>query len=135
MQKKQETSDNCLRRNPTGTNRRKGDITMTRYLALIAALALTATATISTVEAKKLTVTQRHDILSNRINCAQKAGNLTLKEANDLREDLADVCERQSRMKADNGGKLSYADITKIEKDLNGISNKIHKKHLAKRVD
>ncbi|MBY0358235.1 MAG: hypothetical protein K2W82_09565 [Candidatus Obscuribacterales bacterium] len=108
---------------------------MTRYLAFIAALALTATATISTVEAKKLTVTQRHDILSNRINSAQKAGNLTLKEANDLREDLADVCERQNRMKADNGGKLSYADITKIEKDLNGISNKIHKKHLSKRVD
>jgi hypothetical protein len=38
-------------------------------------------------------------------------------------------------MKARNGGKLSYANISEIEKDLNKISNKIHKKALEKRVE
>lgn len=110
---------------------------MTRYASLIVATSLISMATATTImaDAKKLTVTQRQQILSSRINKAQISGGLTLKEANSLRDDLADITEDERDMKMKNGGKLSYADLTKIEKDLNGISNKIHKKQLAKRID
>jgi len=86
-------------------------------------------------KARRYTVTQRHQILAAKINRMEKAGELTLREARDLRDDNQDVWQKVSRMKARNGGKLSYKNIAEVEKDLNGISNKIHKKALAKRVE
>lgn len=38
-------------------------------------------------------------------------------------------------MRSKNGGKLSYKDMSKIEKDLNEISVALHKKELNKRID
>lgn len=83
----------------------------------------------------KLTITQRHDILKAKINRMQKANELTVKEANNLRDDANDIWEKVSRMKSKNGGKLSYKNIDEIEKDLNGLSTSIHKKALEKRVE
>jgi hypothetical protein len=89
----------------------------------------------SEAKARRYTVTQRHQILGAKINRMEKAGELTLREARDLRDDNQDVWQKVSRMKARNGGKLSYKNIAEVEKDLNSISNKIHKKALQKRVE
>lgn len=105
---------------------------MIRYVSLIVAITIIAMAA---ADAKKMTVTQRQYILMGQVNRAEKAGELTMKEAGSLRDDLAGIRDRESRMKNNNGGKLSYADITKIEKDLNKLSNKLHKHELSKRVD
>ncbi len=89
----------------------------------------------SEAKARRYTITQRHQILSAKINRMEKAGELTMREARDLRDDNQDVWEKVRRMKNRNGGKLSYKNIAEIEKNLNSISNKIHKKSLAKRVE
>lgn len=89
----------------------------------------------SEARARRYTITQRHEILAAKINRMEKAGELTLKEARDLRDDNRDVWQKVNRMKARNGGKLSYKNIAEVEKDLNRISNRIHKKALEKRVE
>ncbi len=89
----------------------------------------------SEAKARRYTITQRHQILASKINRMEKAGELTLREARDLRDDNQDVWQKVSRMKARNGGKLSYKNIAEVEKDLNSISNKIHRKALQKRVE
>ena len=89
----------------------------------------------SEAKARRYTVTQRHEILAAKINRMEKAGELTLREARSLRDDNQDLWKKVSRMKARNGGKLSYKNIAECEKDLNSISNRIHKKALAKRVE
>ncbi|MBX9948876.1 MAG: hypothetical protein K2Y39_06925 [Candidatus Obscuribacterales bacterium] len=89
----------------------------------------------SEAKARRYTITQRHEILAAKINRMERAGELTLREARDLRDDNRDVWKKVSRMKARNGGKLSYDNIAEVERDLNKISNKIHKKALAKRVE
>lgn len=89
----------------------------------------------SEARARRYTLTQRHEILAAKINRMQKSGELTLKEANSLRDDNADVWKRVAKMKAKNGGKLSYENQADIEKALNKISNRIHAKSLAKRVE
>lgn len=89
----------------------------------------------SEAKARRYTITQRHEILAAKINRMEKAGELTLREARNLRDDNQDVWQKVRRMKARNGGKLSYKNIAEIEKDLNSISNRIHKKALEKRVE
>lgn len=81
------------------------------------------------------TITQRQNELSMRIRRGERANELTAKEAAHLREDIADVKDREARMRSKNGGKLSYKDMSKIEKDLNDISVALHKKELNKRID
>lgn len=89
----------------------------------------------SEAKARRYTITQRHQILAAKINRMEKAGELTLREARGLRDDNQDLWQKVSRMKAKNGGKLSYKNIAECEKDLNRISNKIHSKSLSKRVE
>ncbi len=89
----------------------------------------------SEAKARRYTITQRHEILAAKINRMEKAGELTLKEARSLRDDNQDLWRKVVRMKAKNGGKLSYKDIAECEKDLNRISTKIHAKALEKRVE
>ncbi|CAN5342866.1 hypothetical protein BH11CYA1_BH11CYA1_47730 [soil metagenome] len=84
--------------------------------------------------ARRYTITQRHNALVAKINRFQRSGELTLKEADSLRNENADILRREARLKSKNGGKLSYKDIAHIEDDLNDLSNKIHKKSLNKRV-
>jgi hypothetical protein len=86
------------------------------------------------VEAKKWTVTQRQQRLSGEINSAFKANQLTLEESESLRRECDKVTEQEQKMKEKNGGKLSYSDDTQLERNLNKISNKLHKKMLEKRV-
>jgi len=84
--------------------------------------------------AKKITVTQREGILRSKIDRGEKSGELTLKEATKLRAEEANIIETQDRMKSNNGGKLSYKDLTTLESDLNKLSDKLQKKELEKRT-
>jgi hypothetical protein len=112
---------------------------MNRLVALtITALSLSVMTTLvqPTVAQAKVhyTITQRQEMLRKEVNAGQKANELTLKEADSLRDRLTSITEDESKMKAKNGGKLSYKDEGKIEKKLNSISVDMTKQKLAKRV-
>lgn len=102
-------------------------------LMLCSVLAL-ASLSIGSVEAKKWTVTQRQERLSSEIDSAYRANQLTLKEADKLKGEVLRIAEREQKMKVKNGGKLSYENTNDLEKDLNSLSVKLHKKVLEKRV-
>ncbi|MCC6979315.1 MAG: hypothetical protein IT343_13405 [Candidatus Melainabacteria bacterium] len=89
----------------------------------------------SEAKGRRYTITQRHEILQAKINRMEKAGELTMREARSLRDDNQDLWNKIVKMKAKNGGKLSYKNIAECEKDLNRISTKIHAKALEKRVE
>jgi hypothetical protein len=84
--------------------------------------------------ARKWTVTERQEALSKDIDAAFKSNQLTLKERDDLKSQHQKISDRISSMQKKNGGKLSYDDNRKLEKDLNGLSVKLQKKILDKRV-
>ncbi len=89
---------------------------------------------ISSADARKVTITQRQQMLMAKIAHSEKSGDLTKDEAVSLRNEEAKIVERETEMKNKNGGKLSYADMNSLEKDLNKLSAKLQKKELAKRV-
>ena len=92
-------------------------------------------ARVSPVEARKnWTITQRQVQLRKEVESGQKANELTLKEANTFRDKLSDLTGDEAKMRAKNGGKLSYKDEGKLEKRLNSISVDLHKQKLAKRT-
>lgn len=99
-------------------------------LSLVAALASTS----QPAQARKWTISERQRAVAYKIKAGERSGELTLKEANDLRDKLSDISSKISEYRADNGGKLSYKDQGKIESRLNDVSNKIHKLELEKRV-
>jgi hypothetical protein len=80
------------------------------------------------------TVTQRQVQLNKEVTGGQKANELTLKEATDLRDRLSGITNDEQKMKSKNGGKLSYKDEGKLEKKLNSISVDMQKEKLAKRT-
>lgn len=84
---------------------------------------------------RRYTISQRHTALLAKINRFEKSGELTLKEANSMRDENSHIADREAKMKSKNGGKLSYKNINTIEDELNDLSNRIHKKSLNKRVD
>jgi hypothetical protein len=84
--------------------------------------------------AKHWTVTQRQDALLKEIDSSFKANQLTAKEHDDLRNEQQKIIVREKSMKEKNAGKISYEDNRRLEKDLNTLSLKLHKKVLAKRV-
>jgi len=84
--------------------------------------------------AKTWTVDDRQVQLMKDINAGQKAGELTLKEAEKLRSDLADVSRKKAKMKAKANGKLTADDKLKLESDINKISTDIRKLKLEKRL-
>lgn len=86
------------------------------------------------VQARKYTIYDREVSLERKINAAYKANQLTLKEADGMKNKLKDIKEDEQNMKSKNGGKLSYENMNDIEKDLNKVSNKLNKKMLEKRV-
>lgn len=98
-------------------------------LSLIAAFAVSPV-----VQAKKYTISDREVSLEKKVDAAYKANQLTLKEADNLKSKLSDVKDEEVKMKQKNGGKLSYENLTKLEKDLNKISEKLQHKMLEKRV-
>lgn len=85
-------------------------------------------------DARRWTIYQRQVKLAREIDQGQRSGDLTLKEADNLRHEQAKINSRIAEMKAKNGGKISYEDQNKLEKMLNQLSVSIKKKKLAKRV-
>jgi competence protein ComGC len=83
---------------------------------------------------KQWTVTDRQDELKKRVDKDEKSYELTQKEAGKLRSRLQDITDREQKAKDKNGGKLSYKDEGKAEKNLNSVSLDIDKHQLAKRV-
>jgi uncharacterized membrane protein YgaE (UPF0421/DUF939 family) len=110
---------------------------MNKYysLSIVASILLIQATAMPPIQAKApVTITERQEMLLDKVNKAEKSGELTADEANSLRNSHAKIMDKETRMKSKNGGKLSYKNINQIEKDLNKISNKLHKKELAKRV-
>ncbi len=104
-------------------------------LSLMMATGMSTLLSVTEASAKpKVTITMRIERLTAKINKSQKSNELTLKEADHLREDIADINAKIEKAKEKNGGKLSYADENKIEKDLNKVSLKITKNSLNKRT-
>ncbi|MBS1992394.1 MAG: hypothetical protein JSS86_16565 [Cyanobacteria bacterium SZAS LIN-2] len=87
------------------------------------------------VTKKPMTITDRIEELSKKIDAGQKANELTLDEADDLRKKITKLNEKIDKWKAKNGGKLSYKDQNAAEKDLNKVSVKLLEKQLAKRTE
>ncbi len=82
----------------------------------------------------KYTITDRQVSLEKKVDSAYAANQLTLKETDNLKGKLKWVKDEEQKMKDKNGGKLSYKDKTTLERSLNGISEKLQKKMLEKRV-
>jgi septal ring factor EnvC (AmiA/AmiB activator) len=84
---------------------------------------------------KKWTIYERQVDLQKRIEKGEKSNELTKKEADKLRDRMADIKDRVEKWTAKNGGKLTYKDQGKIEKDLNKVSTDLTKWSLEKRLD
>lgn len=84
--------------------------------------------------AKTWTVDERQTQLMQDINAGQKSKELTLKEANKLRSDLADVARKKKKFLQKNKNKLSPEDTAILEGDLNKVSVNISKLKLEKRT-
>jgi len=86
-------------------------------------------------KSKVWTIEARQAQLMKDINEGQKGQQLTKKEADRMRSDLADVSRKKKKMKnkADDG-KLTEDNKKELEGDLNKISDSIHKYKLEKRV-
>jgi hypothetical protein len=109
-----------------------GRARMMRAVGLALCLTL---AFVPCVSAKKWTVTEREVALEQKIAKAEKASQLTSREAEKLRKKLAAIRFKQAKMKAGNDGKLSYEDNERLEKLLNSLSLEIQKFQLEKRID
>ncbi len=107
------------------------------FLGLVITASFGAALTVAAPEGQakpKVTITDRIEILSKKIDKGQKANELTLKEADKLRSNITKINEKIEKAKSKNGGKLSYEDESKIEKDLNKVSVKLTAKELDKRT-
>jgi peptidoglycan hydrolase CwlO-like protein len=83
---------------------------------------------------KKVTITDRVQELSDKIDAGQKDNELTLDEATDLHKKITKINEKIDKCQSKNGGKLSYKDQNSVEGDLNKVSVKLLKLQLAKRT-
>lgn len=102
---------------------------------VICALALTCTSDMKAIcKGKTWTIADRQQQLMQEINKAQKEKELTVKEANKLRQELAKVARRKTKFKAADQN-LDNDQKKKLESDLNDISVKIKKLQLEKRVN
>jgi hypothetical protein len=83
---------------------------------------------------KKWTITERSEALKKEVDAGQKAGELTAKESESLKEQAGKIDAKIVKMKSKNDGKLSYDNENSLEKDLNKLSLRIQKLKLEKRV-
>jgi len=113
---------------------RRKQMTFCKTPLICCALALLVCTSPGPSSAKRWTITQRQEALLKEIDSSFKANQLTAKEHDDLREEQQKIIAREKSMKEKNGGKISYEDNRKLEKDLNALSVKLQKKVLAKRV-
>jgi hypothetical protein len=84
--------------------------------------------------AKHITADEGQAQLMQQINAGQKSNELTVKEANKLRKDLAHVARKKAKMLGKTNRKLTDENIVEIKSDLNEISSNIHKLELEKRA-
>lgn len=96
---------------------RKTTLTLATLLAL-----LLASSPLLPSEAKKWTVTQRLEKISKEIDEGRTGNELTVKQVETLKKEIADIKERMETMKAKNANKLSIPDTNKIHKELNDLS-------------
>lgn len=94
-------------------------------ITTIAVALLVMVASPQSALAKKWTVTQRVEKLSAEIDEGRKANELTVKQVESLKKDIADLKERMDKMKAKNGGVLSVPDTKKLHDDMTDLSVKI----------
>lgn len=107
---------------------------MRRVVTLAVIAGMFATGFFQSADAKKWTIYQRQAALNKRVSAAERAKELTFKEAQSFKDDLADIEEDKCKMITKNNGKLSYEDEEKLEKRLNKVSVKIQDKKLEKRL-
>ena len=80
-------------------------------LTLAAALAfLLATSPLLPSEAKKWTVTQRLEKISKEIDEGRAGNELTVKQVESLKKEVADIKDRMEAMKTKNADKLSIPE-------------------------
>ena len=75
--------------------------------------------------AKTWTVDQRQTQQMKDINAGQKSGQLTVKQSEKLRHNLAQVARKKKQMKAKENGKLSSEDTQTLHNKLNRVSTDI----------
>jgi hypothetical protein len=75
-------------------------------------------------DAKKWTVTERLVKISKEIDEGRIGNELTVKQVEDLKKEVADIKDRMEKMKTKNGNKLSIPDTNKVHKELNDLSVK-----------
>jgi hypothetical protein len=76
---------------------------------------------------KVWTVDERQAQQMKDINLAQKSGQLTAKQSEQLRKGLANVARRKSKLEVKSGGKLSQADLASLQSSLDKMSAEIKK--------
>lgn len=111
----------------------------TSFVCILAIVAIACgTSNIPSADAapkkKVYTIYDRQVELRKKVEKAFKANELTEKEMGKLNGQLDDINADVDKMKAKNGGKLSYADEGKLEKRLNKVSLSLQKYELTKRV-
>lgn len=109
-------------------------IKATDCIKVLGIIAILAASTSASQAKKAMTITERQDSLMKTVAKAEKSGDLTLKEANSFRDSEMKIEAKESKMRSNNGGKLTYKNIAEIEYDLNKMSNKLHKQQLGKRL-
>jgi hypothetical protein len=80
--------------------------------------------------AKRWTVTERLQKLSQEIDAGRKANELTVKQQDNLKKMVGDINAKIDKMQAKNGGKLSVPDTKKLHDDMTDISCKMLKMRL-----
>jgi len=74
------------------------------------------------VLAKVWTVDERQAQQMKDINLAQRAGQLTAKQSEQLRKGLANVARRKSKLEVKSGGKLRQSDLASLQSSLDKTS-------------
>jgi len=103
-------------------------------LNLLIAICLGVVLTGPPVQSKTLIMDEGQAKLMQEVNAGQKSNQLTLKEANKLRKDLAHVARKKAKMLAKSNRKLDATDREELKSDINKISDNIHKLELEKRA-
>jgi len=102
-------------------------------LSLTVAMSLGTVLKVLPAPAKPINTDEGQAKLMREVNAGQQSHQLTLKEANRLRKDLAQVARKKAKMLAKNR-KLSVEDVAKLKSDVNEISENIHRLELEKRA-
>lgn len=111
-------------------------IVLGRVIIVLTGFLLCTTICSSNCMAKQMSLRDRQEALMKNVNEGQKTKQLTVKEAQNMRSELADIARTKAKMKRKNeDNKLTSSNKIDLEKDLNKVSVEIKKLRLEKRVD